>query len=264
MPIGIRYFLLEAYDLLGRHLYDREWIGNEIYKTPLPDPEEVKAQRNEMQRKIDDLKKEADLLEAKKKRMLPDEEMAEVVKKLRSLYGQRGKISQELSSNTYDPDERYQADYDAYQRRQVTINTLTDALKNRKVSAQADDQMIIPWHDWDDEDGFKCYWDQSLGIFPKHRMGKRRAAIFIKIDEFDEWCKTIPPISIEEGNPLHAELKAEGILREWCKSPKTKTKEGYKKELMRLAPGLSRNGFLRIWAKTVPRSWSKTGPLDRS
>ncbi len=44
-PFDQYYFLLHAYDVLGRHLYGPDWTGQELKETPLDAPEIVEQMR---------------------------------------------------------------------------------------------------------------------------------------------------------------------------------------------------------------------------
>lgn len=262
LPIESYYFLLHAFDVLGRRLFGEEWTRQEYRQAPLPSPEEVTAERAPLEQRIAELDARQEEIEQDIGRSLSAGQLDSLKGDKAALITERTACRERLS-HLYRIDDRYRHEYETFTRRRETEKRLFGALASGQLAASYGGLCNLDWEGWSRERGFKVYLETSLVVAPRLRGGARRASVLIPRDAFDEWLKTVLPITAG----AIATLSPEEQCRAWLTSlaasgQKPKAKTALCEEALKRFPGLGPRGFRRVWDLHVPASWRRKGRPD--
>ena len=253
------YFLLDAYDRLGQHLFGSQWTGQEINEHPIRSPKEIEAERAPLEAKITEIAGEIKRHDAAKMKLLKEKDLADNQRTLDDLFEQRGTLQANLWE-IGEPTSSYRLGYAAYERRKVTEERILLALQSGEITGAFCGSTNVPNDLWKGTRGFKYYLELSIAAVPRNVSSKRHHAVLISKKEFDRWLGDVIPEVIDEKAPPSPALLCRKLLREQVKKgPKLKTKAAYREEAMTRIVGLSRRQFDIEWSREVSESWKKSG-----
>lgn len=258
------YFLLEAYDRLGQHLYGEEWDHHEIFKPAMRSPEDIDAERAPLERQYAAAQAEIERCDREIKATLSGSRVEQLKAEKAWQFELRNEAAQALSEKL-EIDDRYRQRYRQFERRYRTEETLVAALKNRDLEAVFNAGMVIEPELWDGRPGFQYWILESLARVPSNFSSRRRAPVFLKRDEFDAWLQRVTPINATAPSDdpescgrrfLDAAVREGGQRKQYPKGE-------YRRQAQEACPGLSRRAFDRLWDQMVPDSWREGGRIKR-
>ncbi|WP_028793198.1 hypothetical protein [Thalassobaculum salexigens] len=259
------YFLEEAFDLLGRHLYASEWDAQEIIARPCPDPDEGDDLRVELGQQFSALTAEIDALKSAIGKTTNAAEVSRLKGESAVLEERRQDVALKRDALPIAGNlER--ARYARWQRRETAERVLIDAFKAETLkawSSRGPSMTQITPDLWRGEvHGFTWYLDLSLAVLPQSISSVRRGVIKIQSDDFHKWRSTVPPIATEAQADLPLEDRATLWFRQFVsdhQGPEPKRDSAIWK-IRETFPKLSEAAGKRIWAKNAPSAWKRPGP----
>jgi ribosomal protein S24E len=195
-PFDQYYFLLHAYDVLGRHLYGTDWTGQELMEARLDAPEVVEQQRAPFERRIAEVNARHDEIRAAIRREIKEELVTALRQESEALFVERAQLQGGLHRLPI-PNEDYRRSHVAHRRAEKTQAFLIEALESDAIRAQAGMGIMIHWSAWSKTPGFRCYLPLSLVVMPRSVSGLRRATVLIRRQEFDTWLQCVPTVGAE-------------------------------------------------------------------
>jgi hypothetical protein len=253
-----RYLLSEAFELIGRRLFDDEWKANELQAMPCPSPDELRADHEHWKKARDEIDGEIEKVRDQiRKRLLSETEAARLNKQIEELQTKRHDIAVRLLSHP-EPTDTHVHSYEAYQRRRTAERTLVDAIKSGKFPVWGR-QMAIETYLWG-EPHFHYDIELSIVRVPRTFSSKRHQAARIDELAFDSWLATLKPLTASAMPPKSPEDRCALFLRtEVAEGEKRMTRDEYREYAMNEFPGLTGEGFRRVWDAVVPESWKQAG-----
>lgn len=257
--LDAHYFLLHAFDRLGRRLHGDEWDAQEYKVAPCRSPEEIEAQRRELQNGLDEIAAKIDALNGQIGKTVNADEIASFKQRMDELEAARTDIREVFYRLPHDMTGP-QRDWDRHTRKQQTELLLLQALTDEKLFAYEPGGMRIEWRSWSLYPGFKCSLDLSLIRVPAHCSGQRRMSVLLHKEDFDKWLQTVLPVS----ESALAQTSPEDRCRAWLveialPSAPPARKAEMCSEAMQRFPGLSERAFNRLWDAIAPEHWKKSG-----
>jgi hypothetical protein len=134
------YFLLEAYDRLGQHLYGVEWDHLEIFKPAMRSPEEIEAERAPLERQYAEAQAEIERCDREIKDTLSASRVEQLNAEKARQFELRNEAAQVLSDKL-KIDDRYRQRYRQFERRCRTEETLVAALNPNSAVGGAGDRL---------------------------------------------------------------------------------------------------------------------------
>lgn len=253
------YFLLHAFDRLGRYLFGESWTGQEFKSRSLPTPDEVAADRAPLEAHREELDGRLRRIDEALSRAILQADIDRLKGERAALILEQTEVRSRLFAMPSATDG-YRLDWEDFSRRQRTEHILLDALQTGRINAQFAEGQIIDWSGLHRDREFKVYLALSQVKAPRLRSPIRRGAALIRRNAFDEWLKGILPI-----HPgAIASLSPEEQCRAWIvglgnSGQKPKPKPELWEEAQGLFPGLSKKAFERLWAQHAPDSWRRKG-----
>lgn len=253
------YFLLHAFDRLGRHLFDHDWTGREFRAREVPSPDDVAAQQADLELQLAALNTAIEDADQAIARSVDAEEILKLKEKKEALITERAGLRTPFYQFP-SAAKSLRLDWECFQRRTQTENSLFSALKAERLKAETTDGMIIDWPAWERERGFRCYLDLSMVRVPPTRSSVRRYSVLLRREPFEDWLKTILPIAPS----ALADIDPKDRCRVWLIEIATPQAQPIPKPMaleqaQALFPGLAKRAFDRVWASTVPAHWQKPG-----
>ena len=262
LPLENYYFLLHAFDVLGRRLYPTDWTGDEFDQRDMEAPGEVAAKLKPVDEKLAEIDAELEANAAAIRRETGEAEMASLQQKRVELFANRTAALDERRP-LQKLDDTYSRDYAAYQRRIKTEEALFGALESGKIRAQYGRSLLLDWASWSHEPGFKCYLELSLLKAPHRRSGLSRAAVLIRREEFDQWLQTRWPTDPVARAAMLMEQRCEEWLANFVRDndgKKPSSKSMIYVSAKKALTGLPRRLFDRVWSgQVVPADWRRKG-----
>ncbi|MZR30237.1 hypothetical protein [Sneathiella litorea] len=252
------YFLLQAFDRLGRHLYRSDWTGMEAFASPSDDPVILKNQLKELDDQLDTIELEKMALFQKGGRLEMGQEKEQIDQRLFELQKQEQELlNQKCALPSYR--ETLIADYDQYQRGRQAREILFLGFANKKVKALFGLDQIIDWKLWRDYESFEVSVTLSLATAPPEYSTRGDAPVFVSKDSFEQWLTTLQPLVESEPEIL---TKKEQTIRHMAKL--AEIHERMKKEdcwqaMNTEIHNLTRNMFNGVWKDHAPIQWKKPG-----
>jgi hypothetical protein len=140
-PFDRYYFLLHAYDVLGRHLYGTDWTGQELMAARLDAPEVIEQKRAPFESRIAAVNARDDEIRAAVGRETKEELVAALRQESEALFVERVQLQRTLY-RLPTPNDDYRRSYVAYERAEKTKAVLTEALESEAIRAQAGTGMM--------------------------------------------------------------------------------------------------------------------------
>lgn len=262
MPLPNRYFLLEAFEILGRHLFGDDWKGDEIYGQVMPDADETLAERKDKEAKVAVLDERISDLSDRISRTVKESEIAALNAEKAELMVQLGALNTALAFELADPEGHHKAAFEKDRRRRTTEETLIGALKSRAIVGMVGPNIEIEGSQW--RDGSFRYSIPCSLIFGLRRLSAhRRDAAFVKRDGFDTWIKMVPKVAGNTGGQPDLKERVTNYLEDFVSSNPVKPapKPKIRMDTIERFPGLTARKFDGIWDQVVPNSWKATGPV---
>jgi len=253
------YYLLQAFNHLGRHLFGDEWTGQEFQAPPATDPREITTKIEPLAPRQAELEQEMKTLTEAKGRTTDADEIARLNSELARLTDERNavanlgyKLEQDLRSA--------QGDWPPFDRHTRTLETLLSAFRSKLIRADTPNGVGIEWADWEQAGGFVCYLALSLVCAPRLRSSVRRFSVIVRKDGFAEWIKSVTPIN----EKALAETPPEQRCRAWLPGFMAAQtfpvpKPDVRAEAQKRFPGLSKRAFDRVWSDTAPEHRRRGG-----
>jgi hypothetical protein len=261
LPFEDYYFLLHAFDRIGRRLYP-EWTGDEFDQRSIPSPEVIASEREPLEKRLPEIGAELDAVAAEIRGSLKESEIAEYKGREAQLFEERNSILDRLRHTWRLDDESYRREFAAYERQLKTKEVLFAALEARQIQVQLGRSLIVDWPAWRIEPGFRCNLALSLVRVPRFRSSMRRSTALIRRDEFDKWLnETVPenrPGPEETDPATRCEVWLLDLIRE-SKGKQPDNRRRIYEAAHRAIPKLTERQFLRAWARVAPPEWKKGG-----
>lgn len=253
-----RLMLLQAFDILGAHMFGDQWTGNEAWARPSDPPDLIRNKKNDLINQILAIDEEAAPLQ-KRFNLEPDlDEQSRLSGEMATLHKDRQDLERELQSLPNNLDTSVE-DHAAFQRRKKIYQLIWDAAIAGELHFTAGNGMIIELRSWSEEKGFRLYPNLSMVRAPR-RMSPRRSTVSIHRNEFEAWVSTHEPINRSKDTviELSLETRAEQRLTQLF-NEMDGTKDEYLDRLRKEFTDLSQQAALRIWAKCAPAHRKKAG-----
>ena len=252
-----RYFLLEAFHLLGVHLFGDTWTGLEPWARPTEPPDSLRESRRALiarRRVVQDLiaKHEQAFNDAVDKAE-QDRENAT----LHRLQGELEAIQRETALHPTITDSHV-SDHAQFERREKAEATLKSALLDGQLHLQYGNGTLVDFARWSKDRDFALYINLSMIRAPRNRSSLRRAVAHLDRSKFEGWLRTVPPLH-ESAVPLDAEEQVRHFLRAHAAGPRQQSKDQYFEQAKAAIPDLPRRAFDRVWAAEAPTHWKRPG-----
>lgn len=259
------FFLEEAFELLGKHLYSSEWTGRELTAWPVDDPDVIERKRTKLDKRIEDLRAEIAATEERIATTVDATRIDELRERRAAQLNEHGSLHSTLALLPVI-DDTYRNRHRTHQRRLNAEAILVDALSAGDLQALATrglENTGIPKHFWQGEKGFKYYLELSLVVLPRQDFGKRRATVKFGRTDTHTWLKTVAPIAEGARAVRSLEEQATVWFVEYVERYKTKrpTKANVFDEMRERFPGLSKRACERIWNQHAPEKWKRAGRM---
>lgn len=258
------YFLEEAFDLLGRHLYASQWDGREITARPIAAPTNVDEQRAELTAGIAELDGVIHALNEQRSKCVDSAEMEAISAKRSEEEEERQRLTLAIGKLPYfdDHDRRR---LEIWQRRTTAHETLLDAFRAGHLkawSARGLEMTLIDPELWRREHrGFACYLDLSLVVLPRTWSGQRRGVVKIRIQDFQNWLASVLPVAVEAVGTLSKEDRARIWLQDFVRenAHRVVLKREVHEAMDKAVGDPGKRAFKRLWETHVPAAWRKRG-----
>lgn len=252
------YFLMHAFDRLGRRMFPDDWTGNEIHTSNLRSPDEI-------EKELEPYVKESKALEARFNELngIIDKTFKDdLIKECEIEKVEIGIRRAELSSKFWDigkPDDSYRKTYAAIPRKETVLNELLSALRTRKIQATMNGGVVIQFDYLENMPGFKLDVEHSLARMPKTEYGGRgnHASVLLIRNRFDEWLDVHHPPKAPPGT---REEKIQ-LCKRWLREQKLLDNRLRKKPFIELAKinfRISEYAAEQIWAE-LAGDWKNPG-----
>lgn len=251
------FLLLEAFDLLGQHLYGREWIGTEPWACPTR-LEELRAEKRRLRVQLQTLRAEIAALEEEWRDALDGAESEQIGTVLHEKRQVREQIAEEARSLP-DLTGSYGADQEAYERRRKTEETFLSGLRTGAIELRFGPDQIIHWPTWRGHPDFLVSFALSLARAPLAISSRRRAPLLVARAQFGAWLEETLPITEEAQQLTSPEQRCVIFLKEEVAKGKQSTKSAYRTQALGHIDGLQERAFNRVWDATVPPEWKRSG-----
>jgi hypothetical protein len=260
LPLEDYYFLLHAFDRLGRRLFP-QWRGDEIAQRCIDPPEVVAAAREPHETRIKEIYAEHDKLEAINAKITDEAKTAANKQTMKGLLEERTGLMERLLPMA-QLNEAYHRERANYERRVKTEQLFFGALKSGALRAQLLAGPYVDWPAWSREHGFKCYLALSLVVVPRRQLAMRRGTALIRRTEFEAWLRSATPPHPAARAKMTAEDKFAEWLEEFIRKNDGK-KPMDRRSIFALAraeiEGLSGRACQRAWPRFAPPDWRKRG-----
>jgi len=252
------YFLLQAFDQLGRHLYRAEWTGREAFAAPAEDPEILASKYRELQDKLDQI--DVDLLSLRQKggRLESGSEKEQIDQQLFSLQKEEQELLNKRSALPHYRDTMV-TDYDQYQRGQKVREILFAGFADQHISAMFGIEQIIDWKIWRGFDEFEISIPLSRVMAPPQYSSLSEAVVFVSKPSFDQWHLKLQPLVETEPKVLSTKEKAIRLIALLAEQNSDMKKDECLQAMKAELPDLTQNAFNGIWRDHAPAHWKKPG-----
>ena len=254
------YFLLQAFDRLGRHLYRNDWTGMEAFASPSDDPAILKAAHKDLDDRLDaigleltGLRQRGDRLETGAEKEQIDQRLFELQKQEQELFNRRSALP------SYR--ETLIADYDQYQRGQKVRKILFRGFADKKIKALFGLDQIIEWKLWRGYESFEVSVSLSLATAPPEYSTRGDAPVFVSKTSFDRWLISLQPLVESEPKTLTAKEQAIRLMTTLAETHKRIKKEDCWQIMKAEVADLTQNMFNGVWKDYAPAHWKKQGRL---
>ncbi|MBB3065350.1 hypothetical protein [Limibacillus halophilus] len=258
LDLAQNYLLLEAFDLLGRHLYGDDWTGLEAWARPQRSTREIRQEREALLAEIEKSTIALDALTRRYNAVLDHDEQraldAEITATRQALNETRNRL-RDLPSLTGS----HIRDSAAYERRAVAEGLIKGALDKGELTAIYGPNQPFAWQDWKNQPWFRLDIALSLATVSPELSNLRRAPVFLPRATFQTWLDGIEPKTLERLEEMTPEMRCRAYLKEEVSKGKTKSRDDYQEEALSLIEGLSIRLFRQLWTEIVPDSWKQGG-----
>jgi len=254
-----RLMLLQAYDILGAHLFGDNWSGKEPWTREHASPEETKQKRQAIVDEI--LEKKARLQPLLDKFQYADrEDQNELSAQMSPLQKEIGEKENELHRlpNSYDT---LHVAYEAYQRREKVHNLIWDAAADGAIQLIVGQFVVMDIVQWSREPDFELLPIMSQVNGPQKYHGSKRDPVSVDREKFLHWVSQQPPITPSAATRIEPtlEAKASAFLNQLIAEHPTLRKDVFWEKVKARFPNLSGNAFKVIWRKNAPESMKRGG-----
>lgn len=254
------HLLLQAFDIAGRHLYGKDWRGDEAFARDTEDPAAVSEERRDLQNRLKALEASAAPYRAILAADADEDEHQLASDALHHITHEQHQVKESLATLPHVTGS-WLADHGAFTRRKAIEAELFGGFRSGDLSLQVGPREIVQWRSWSREPDFKVLFAMSSVILPRSHAGlRRRGPAFVQRAAFNKWLDRFQGADADID-----ELTPESQLQVWLRDrvnrfkPKEFSKADYKAKALEDVPGLSKRVFDRIWAETVPDSWKQSG-----
>ncbi|MCC3306606.1 hypothetical protein [Sneathiella sp. HT1-7] len=252
------YFLLQAFDRLGRHLYRNDWTGMEAFASPSDDPDFLKTRHSELDDQLDTIGLEKTALFQKGGRLERGPEKQQIDQRLFELQKQEQELFNRKSAlPSYR--ETLIADYEQYQRGQQTREILFSGFADKKIKALFGLDQIIDWKLWRGYESFETSVSLSLATAPPEYSTRGDAPVFVSKTSFEQWLITLQPLVESEPEILTIKEQAIRLITKLTETHKRIKKDDCWQAMNTEIPDLTRNMFDDVWKDHAPSHWKKQG-----
>ncbi len=265
-PFGELFFLLEAFDHVGRHLFDSEWEGTEFEAAKVPDykikaRDRLAAARAELT-DIVEKSKELTTLQLRTTKDTDNRRNTETLQDLAT--ASRALMNEIAALKPYEwglDDELGRRE-----RYEVTLKCVTNALADGSLRALYLPMTYIDRHSWISSAEFAIILPLSYVVRRRQKMAFRRKTVFVERNPFREWLARIEPINPGALEKLPPEIRARFVARKIvAAAPRPLKMDDFIKQLLEKVDDLSERAAQRIWGDKgtdmiVPQSWRAKGP----
>lgn len=258
--MAAHYPIIMAFDRIGRIQFPVEWTGLESHAAPSFQDDELKTQIDRLHSMRDRLAREEESLRRKDAFSMSADEAQAHFERRDQCSDERKAIRLELD-RLMRPYENDLKDAKAFARRETVENRLASLFERGELNLVMDSGWQVNWREWSSKKGFRISYQYSTIYLPKSAGFRRKQAIFVRREKFDEWARPfefcpekadlnelakdwfLAQVRVRTNSPIRGELKEEYILE---------------------FPNLSRRSFDRLWDEHAPDEWSKRGPKSGS
>ena len=257
------YFLLHAYDVLGRHLYGSDWEGNEFKQAPVPSYEEVETIRKPYQDTLKKISERLTDIQDTLSKTIKEDEISRLSREEKELLWQSGEIETVLHQN-WKPGTSHSRQYERYIRRVFVEKKITEGMKLNAFSVILNGSTIVDWSFWERQRGCRIVFHLSLIRVRNDISSQRWGFATINRTEFHEWLKIIEPISGNGIENLSPEERFAIDLRKMVQEGSKKHPVQWYLEFAQAEYGLGPRPARRVWETNVPASWRSSGRPRKS
>lgn len=265
MNFDLHYFLMHAYDRLGRRMLPDTWTGNEISAYE-PEPlEERRAKRAPLEVKLSKIDDLIEALKVEKSGSLKQDVKDRCNSKIKTLISERIKVSSQLSE-IGEIDKHYLEGLKEIERRDLVKQELCRALEAQEFELSFPSGFNLRWEQLSKEPGYGFSIRHSLVRLPVERYGRNNrhyAAVIIR-EKFDKWLETHHPAPAKPDTP-EARLQE---FEQWFRQHLAKGGVHLRKpdviEIGKEKFQLSELKAISVWNKLAPNNWKNAGRISDS
>ena len=253
------YFLLQAFDLLGRKLYPDSWAGNEYESRDVPSPEELLELRTPIEQEI--AKQERLWDEARteiKIKLLSPEDQTRCEQRIDEARNRCIELQEQLL-HIEKPTKSHERAYKGFRRLVFVRDKLYKSFQNNEIQPLFDGTTHIDWDSWLRNNGCKVFLAISVMTTNRMMSGKRRGSVTVEKVPFDKWLRRIEPLEGYVSPDREAQIEFDNVIIQMAQSGvKTHTRD----ECIEIGVrqhGLSANLAKKIWQKETPPEWRRKG-----
>jgi hypothetical protein len=256
LPLDHYYFLLHAFDRLGRHLYGEEWTGDEFRAQHVMTRAELEREHERLGNELREVEGELRAVTGMIGRSAgatvtalkaEETQLTDRCERLRQRYWMTPK-----------PDGSDDVRFRDHERCRRTRETLFDALEAGSLQAEFIGGPIVDWVGWCRQPGFRVCLEFSFVILPR-TAATRRGSVVLRRVAFEEWSKSVLPASRVRLEGLAPFERCRLRIQELGRTISKPRKKVLRDQLKREIPELLDAEFNRAWELYAPAAWKSKG-----
>lgn len=258
-----RYLLLQAYDLLGQHLFFGDWDGLEADELPGPfmHPDLAKQARSGLNADIEKLSAEGENLRRQIRRAIDPKKIACLEEQKATNSDLLLKTWAEIAKLPTDRDGNRQA-FMRKQRAEHCRGVFFEALRNEAFRAYSCNMHISPdnWQIETADKRFSINFVLSMAHSPIDMYPKRHRTAFVQRHHFNVWLLTVERTSPSRERVLAPLEYCESYLKvEVERGERRMGQKKYYQEVLRLGGHVTKKEFDELYEAIAPKSWRSVG-----
>lgn len=258
------YTLSDAFHALGLRLYGPEWTGREIIGRRVEDPGPILEARAPLEAQLAEVNQRIQAKKKEHREAVGKQAIFQAFSEIKELENEQGELFRQLNEIGEVRDSQRE-DHGNWERFEWAEGVLLRALADGELEVYCPMGLTVPQRLWAEfPAGFGYDLERSLIFWPPDQSAVRMEAGRIKQGQFETWLDLVPPEVAHEVEKLSPEQQARIWFKEQVQQWDGRTKrDEFKGIAMKDFPGLTGNGFKRIWDALATPEMKGPGPRKR-